>query len=102
MVGRPIGPCKALSTLNYWLFRRFELRYGRGRGCVPVILRIAKVKGIHATLKTTLLFSLIRKGNPDLVGTINRHEIAFQKKRDVPRIESVSHIYGQLLPVGSI
>jgi hypothetical protein len=53
-------------------------------------------------LKTTLLFSLIRKGNPDLVGTINRHEIAFQKKRDVPRIESVSHIYGQLLPVGSI
>jgi putative transposase len=35
----------------------------------------------------------------DLVRHDQHAETGFQKKRDVPRIESVSRIYGQLLPV---
>jgi hypothetical protein len=34
-------------------------------------------------------------------GSINMHEIEFQKKRDVPRIESVSRIDGQVPAVRS-
>jgi hypothetical protein len=34
-----------------------------------MILRVAKGKGIHATLKAALLFSPILKGNPDLART---------------------------------
>ena|ERR1700723_3150644 len=98
MAGWPIGPCKALSTFDHWLLRRFRVRHRRDRGCVPMILRVAKGKGIHAALKTALLFGPILKRNPDLVGTalvaVYKHHRPFAvgSMQGIGGIESVPSI----------